>query len=104
MSIGTEAKFYHMALLYSEVSHAILGNINENILSVSFNSDIEDVIELLFVVKEYGILEKNLIVDSVYELDAIHGQPISIRQEIAVSDKLTRMYKHVVFAIDDPFL
>jgi len=87
----------HIKLITGELCYALLGNINDNIDSVSFNCKSKDEIYIRFILKNLSLLEKELINDTLAEFEALHGSLTDLQWDICLTKDYKKTLSNMVF-------
>ncbi len=90
----------YIKLVTGELSSAMLMNINENFISVSFQNLSEGGLHFRFVMEKVGKLEKELIDDVTAEFEAIHSLNELNKVEIVIVNSINdKPLENLVFAV-----
>lgn len=89
----------YIKLVSGELSNAMLMNVNENFVSVSFQSLSSGGLHFRFIMKKVGDLEEELIDDIAAEFEALHMPNELNRVEIVLENSVNaKELENLVFA------
>lgn len=88
-------------LLTGEICFALLGNINKNISTVSFDYIEDNRVHIQFILKSKSEIEEEMIEDTIAEFEALHGSLKELKWDIYLQEDNQSTLSNLVFASYD---